>query len=507
MKRILRAFMVAAVVFAYSLPAFAADEVDVKVKGSWDFAFGWSQNRSFGNDDLLAKKRGTRANDNGIAGQRIRTQINFIASENLQGVLHFEIGDLHWGNGGSEGRGSGAARGTDGVNIETKHAYLDWMVPSSSLHIRMGLQGLALPTAVMGNPVLNDDVAALVANYKMNDTLSATLFWARPYNKYINDSESGAKRSISDEMDMIGLVTPLSFDGVVISPWAMWAKVGSASGLYSELSGIKEERFTYQDDDSTSAWWGGLSVDVSLYDPLTFGLDAVYGYIGKNYMQVKEITLYNQASPATNGVTQNNTLGGDVSGRGWYIAATLDYKLDWGTPGIFGWYASGDDYGDIKDGKFGRLPVLPTCNGLYRTTFSQDGAFGLDDSWVLNGKGVGTWGLGVQVTDVSFIEDLSHTLRLVYHHGTNDDKIIKNGLHDAVNWGYVGQYMTDKDHAFEVNFDHIYQIHDNLTAALALGWINLDLDKSTWKHTSLDGKSGHKTDDAWKAEVAFKYSF
>ena len=60
-------------------------------------------------------------------------------------------------------------------------------------------------------------------------------------------------------------------------------------------------------------------------------------------------------------------------------------------------------------------------------------------------------------------------------------------------------YLTTKDHAWEVNFDHQYEIYENLTAVLELGYINLHLDSDTW--------TDHKTDDAWKAQVMFQYHF
>ena len=54
------------------------------------------------------------------------------------------------------------------------------------------------------------------------------------------------------------------------------------------------------------------------------------------------------------------------------------------------------------------------------------------------------------------------------------------------------------DAAWEVNFDHQYKIYENLTAYLELGYINLDLIRN---HFQSD------TDDAWKAQVGFKYEF
>ena len=87
---------------------------------------------------------------------------------------------------------------------------------------------------------------------------------------------------------------------------------------------------------------------------------------------------------------------------------------------------------------------------------------------------------------------------------TNDADIIKKSGRSLPFMGDF--YLTDKDHAFEVNFDHKYQIYENLAAVLELGYINMDLDRSTWKR-NVSTNGHHKTDDAWKAQLSFQYKF
>ena len=120
------------------------------------------------------------------------------------------------------------------------------------------------------------------------------------------------------------------------------------------------------------------------------------------------------------------------------------------------------------------------------------------------------WGIGIQVADMSFVEDLTHTIRFVYMQGTNDDKIVKRAGSRAFvdSIVYDGDYyLTKEDQAFEINFDHKYQIYENLAAVLELGYIKFDLDKSTWKNYDGEFGRGHKTDDAWKAQLSFQYKF
>lgn len=486
----------------------ASDPIDVKIKGKWDFSFGWAQNLSAFKHD---KGKRYRKNDNGIAVQRVRTQLNFITSESLQGVLQFEIGNLHWGRGGEAGRSSGGALGADGVNVETKHAYLDWVVPHSSLRLRMGLQGLALPMATrLGSPVFHDDVAAVVANYTFNETMAVTAFWMRPYNQYHNDEEAGeAKtRRLNDELDAFGLIMPLSFDGLTITPWGMWANIGDASSYYEGLADMrgKNERFVGLENKRISAWWAGLGAKTDLADSLTLAFDVIYGHMQATRLgyQQKNTAGWSESTPA---FTDNGRFGAD----GWFVDATLNYKLDWATPGLFAWWGSGDNYRDVRDnGMMGRMPVFATTIGFGPTTFGLDGNWELNEGGVIGMTGTGTLGIGAQLADLSFMDDLSHTLRLAYIRGTNSHKIVRNGYDLRLAEDF---YLTDKDQAFEVNFDHTYKIYDNLTAVLELAWLKIDLDKSTWSGTKADGSgyrsfSGtHKTDDAWKAQLAFQYTF
>ena len=66
-----------------------------------------------------------------------------------------------------------------------------------------------------------------------------------------------------------------------------------------------------------TAFWAGLTGEVTAFDPFRLAWDFNYG-----------------------SVTYDD---GAASRRGWLASVLLEYKLDWGIPGIVGWYASGDD--------------------------------------------------------------------------------------------------------------------------------------------------------------------
>ena len=501
MKHIMTLVLVGLFSMGCLASAGAESDIDVKVKGQWTFQYGFVFNSHF---DKNGDRGGRHRNDdNTISAQRVRTQVNFIVNENLQAVLHFEIGDLWHGRGGAIGRGSGAQLGADGVNVETKQAYFDWMVPETGVHIRMGIQNLALPS-LWGGAVLNEEVAAVVANYNFNDTFGLTAFWARPYDQFRNDGDG---TSFDDEVDAFGLVAPVTLDGATITPWLMYAHVGAASGLYdAEGAGIPfggsagYTNTTANPGGMTSsapAWWIGTLAKVDMFDPMAFGIEFIYGYLGRNDIW----------QSTTVGTTTTHSKAGEVSTRGWYLAATLDYKLNWGTPGIFGWYASGDDEKDWrKHSRLGRLPtVRPDQN---YSSFGSDGSLNISDDYLLGDSTSGTWGLGIQIKDMSFIEDLSHTIRFIYYQGTNDHKMITRGAwgspteaNDSLaSLGRAVNYLTTKDSAYEINFDHRYQIYENLAAVLELGYAHIDRSERVWGNDFQDNS-------AYKAVLGFEFRF
>ncbi len=464
----------------------AAQAADVKIKGAWDFEFGFADNVNY----ETGHSKGSRDNDIFSARQRVRTQVNFIANENLQGVLAFEIGTLTWGqSNGNVGRSSGGALDGDGVNIETKRAYLDWMVPNTDLSIRMGLQGLALPMATgYYNPVFSADVAAIVANYKFSEMVSLTSFWARPFDEYDNDS-NGAARHLADEMDMFGLVLPISGNGWNVTPWGMVANIGNASGLYNYIQDANDKdgkrTLGLTGNEHAIAWWAGTGFKLDLYDPLTFGIDVIYGDMHKNEV----------SGPMDHALSNSEGVGT----RGWFIASNLNYKLDWATPGLFGWWSSGDSANAAHTGQYGRLPTVGTDDGFAPTSFGFPGSNGIANDSAISLTATGTWGVGAQLADMSFIEDLEHTLRVAFYQGTNHKDAVANGANNAA-WSFESVYMTTEDNAIEVNFDHKYQIYENLAAYLELGYIHLDMSNRVW------GSDAYN-DNLWKAQVLFQYKF
>jgi hypothetical protein len=353
------------------------------------------------------------------------------------------------------------------------------------------------------------------------DWLSVTAFWLRPYDAYADDYNgvTAAARPRFDETDIFGFILPMNFRniGLNVTPWFAFANIGAASGQYDRMfisNNVDPAATTgvtgVSADDRTHAIVTGINFDFRLLDPLVIGLDVNYGQVHK--ANLGGLGRNTTAVPPRNGLADGTYAGT----RGWYIGATLDYKLDFGsnfsvTPGIFGWWASGDSAGGVEAGQLGRLPNIGTNGGNFKpTSFGHAGYFNSIGQWAncgdIGGTATGTWGVGIQLAKATFIKDLDHTLRFAYYRGTNDSDVVRDG-HMVAKYADDGLYLTTDDSVFEINFDHTYKIYENLTAALELGWLHLNSDEEVWGTRNMTGGEGKDSTNAWKAQLSFTFSF
>lgn len=506
----------------------SASAIDFKASGEWLVGFGAGTGELYSHfrDERNGKKTKTNSNDIFEANQRVRLQLDAVASESLSGTVYFEIGDQRWGQ-----ADQGGALGADGNNvIKLKNAYIDWTVPDTELSVRMGLQAVALPNVAGGSAIMDGDVAGIVANYKFNDNVSLTATWMRPVNDNFTTAYGARSNQVGylDNMDLIALSLPVSMDGFEITPWIMYGMLGKHA--LRGLDAVDDEDIWETSDgilgltipgltpgfnfangnplNSTTTgkaygnmFWAGLPISISIFDPLNIEIDLNYGY-------VEEMGRFDVIKRGN----ENDIVRGSTQRQGWLAKALIEYKMDWGIPGIFGWYASGDD-GNIKNGSE-RLPSIAGAGNF--TSFIGDGNLGFgsfDDScdWAMTYSG--TWGIGLQLRDMSFLEDLSHTFRIAYWGGTNSPSMVKY-MANAYSWsdGYGGDgpYLTTNDGLLEFNLVNQYQMYENLEINFELGYVVNMYDKDTWQKNGYyngEGNGKFEKQDAWKAQLTFAYSF
>lgn len=444
------ALFTAAFLALLACAATAVAETSVKAYGQYDFAVGWTDNLNNTDDD---------GEDDFSAVQRFRFGAAFSQGEHLGGHANFEIGDFSWG------RGLGAA-GTQDIDsstdaLELRHLYIDWYVPDTQAMVRMGKFDIDTQAAFGGSNIIDDSVSGVVIFYEISENVSAAGGWARLDDANAADTPADPQ---NDETDLFGVVIPVRLDSVTFSPFLLYAYAGEDTGQsFGVLDDDNDSTTAPTLDDDVQGWWAGTSLAVEAFDPITLALDFNYG----------------------------TAKGDSMESSGWYVGGRLAYTLEFGKPGVIGWYASGNDEDDVADREYGLMPTI--SGGFAATDMLFDGGRtrtgGRDRFGAYAG---GTWAVGFVIDDISILERLSHDFRIVYIRGTNEDGTVAAGTS-------VGDYLTEEDALVEVNFNHKYQMYDSLALLLDLGYLSPDLDEEVWGDDDFE--------DAWRVSVGMSYRF
>ena len=243
------------------------------------------------------------------------------ADKKARAVWALEVGDITWGNGGGAsgaewrgcqgatapgatapgatsrvGTGSGGCLGADGVNVETKHAYLwvdtgQWL-PGSS--ITLGIQSIVFMDGPLGG-FMDEDGAAIKLNMKF-DPVDIELYTVKL---------SEGARANADDADMFVARVGVNF----------------AKDLRVTFEGMLVDEKSLGGQSIGDNFWIGLTAGVKLGD-----------------IQLDAAGVYGQR---TRGGVVAGTGPFDESGFGGFVTA----RLPVGPVNIFavGWYTSGDD--------------------------------------------------------------------------------------------------------------------------------------------------------------------
>ncbi len=478
----------------------SAHAIDFKIRGVWDFGLELGQG-----GDLITKYNGQHrtgmygnspGGDNFNALQRLRTWLFFRISENLQGVLMFKIPErdpMTWGY-----AEKGGALGADGNQIQVSSAALDWQVPKSKLRFRMGLQYITFPAFTGQNVHIANTAMAVTANYHANNHFSITGMWMRPFNDNWSGADGDAfTTNYLDNIDIFGLFLPITLDGIKLTPWAAGGMVGrnARAGTYhytnmfwdKDLSNVPYNRGRpvnpnwrrelHRLDSYGSLFMAGFTGEITRIEPFRFAWDFQYAGIKSGYGRYD---------------------------RGGFVAALLaEYKTAWGIPGIFGWYASGED-DDASNGSE-RMFVMSPLNFSGRNDFSALAFYGAQNQSVRQGilanTYVGTWGIGARIKNFSLLDDLKQTLRFLYINGSNQKESLERYNRFATHVPANGDYLlTHHEHAWELSLSSEYTIYENLKLYSELGYLGLS--RQRYSAREREAKC-----DAWNFSLALTYEF
>ena len=465
MKKLTTLLLAAGMVFAASAPASA---VDVKMDGIYEFQFTQGAGADFSSSKFDKEM------------QLVRIGATFSVSEQLSGYIQTHS-TWDWG------RTDETENGLDGLgnhpDMYLRQAYIDWLIPSTDVKVRMGRQLLALPGLANGkNPALwwSDPADGIAIDAPVTDWLSLSAWWSR-YSRWTG-ADNNYDTHLSNAVDVFTLAADFTyFDGFRFQPFFAFAAQGdntmatsangTANALLPGLNGFNYHGNVGGKPDKSplvenNTYWVGFSSAMTYFDPFQAKLGFMYG--DRDFK----------------GQT------GNPSQHGYFVDGSVSYKTAYGTPELLAFYGSGDD----SDVKYAYQENMPSLVGRFAGSYGFFNGSGLEDNNLQNNHtGMGVWGVRAAWKDISFIEDLSHTIAVMYAQGTNDSHNIDFGIAPH-------KYMTTEDSVVELDFSTTYKIYKNLTAYLEAAYVFEDFDtRGQYRQASYD--------DAWKIALQLNYQF
>ena len=429
---------------------------------------------------------GTRTNDAFTIWERFRLRTDFIANEGLKFRLGIRVNNTPWGNGTF-------TVDNPAVSIDVYQAYLQFKWPNTDVEFTIGMQDWGLPISseamLNANPVFGGSrSAAAVVSIPVVDQFKIIAAYTRLLDS--NRDFDPTTTQVPDEFDAYVLALPITLDGFKATPWGMIAVAGrnanynvgagnAGATLVTNLlsAGTALAPATLRNTQNVY-WWVGSAFAVTALDPFKFYADVMYGE------------------------GNANDRGKNKRG-GFFFDVAAEYTgLDLLTPQLTFWYSTGED-SSTRNGS----ERMPSVMGYFgpSNSFAFDGAQAFTRGY-MGVNPIGSWGFVFALNKISFIQDLTHRLTFTYAQGTNNSRALRvaNGLWGVGNYVQMGRDLTSNEYVIAINFDHQYNIYENLAAIVEAGWAHGSFERSVWGRRFVNQA---QDGDAFKVAFGLQYKF
>ena len=203
MKRVLFVLIALVAIFALVLPASAAE---LKFGGLFAQKVYGTQNQHDGQQN----SHGEYDDNTNWFYTRMRLYFDGVASENLKAVSKFEIDD-YWGGGRIGTLSADGGSNNDSAGMEIKNAYIDFIVPDTTLNIKVGIIGARLDKPAW---VFNDDTSGIFAAYKYDQWYFAGVYSRLGDSNDISPSATITPTTSSDDVDLWAFAVNYTVEGV-----------------------------------------------------------------------------------------------------------------------------------------------------------------------------------------------------------------------------------------------------------------------------------------------------
>lgn len=367
----------------------------------------------------------TETNDQSVVDSRTRLFITTHLGEHLRFTNGFEM-DAVWGGQDSFGR-----IGTDGVNVEIKHSYVDFDLGPTNF--KVGVQEFYIARGFM----MWEDGAGAIVTFNVNDNLSIPLTWV----KAVEAGNFGEDEF--DDTDYLMLSPTYSRGGFSIKPYVLYA--------------FSEEAHTFADQGGWSTGWYDAMANYGELNMYYAGLDMDMEF-SKGALWFTGIYQGGEAD-----LTPDARVGksfDSVDFNGWLGA--IGGSLSLGPAQLYGqfFYSSGDDDPDDDE----REAFIPTEGAYYY--WSEMMGLGYNDDYVINNVGwnpsnIMAGGIGASFSPASrlsvdmsvwyaeavedFIGSRTGNRIEATDYGTEANLVLNYGLMDNLNLTIIGAYLFAGD--------------------------------------------------------------
>lgn len=412
--------------------------------------------------------------NNNYFEQRARIQYTAKANDDLRLVTQFEIDSVFGDRAQALAtRQNGGAMESDAVNLETKHVYLDFKIPSTPVRVTAGIQ--AYKDAIKG-VLLDADLAGINTVTKVGPaTLGLAYFRAYDQSYFSTRPTRGM-----DNLDILALNAAFDLSKDL--------QVGAAYYLYSD--GRKDP---------------GVAGDINIHT-LGANFDAKLGALG--------LSGFAAMQQGTRRGAYDNTAGkGHQVYNGYAFNAAAKLAVGPGTLRTAALYTSGDDGRDNINTAW---QSVSQTQGLTQAATSATNSYNESNMMLLNRA----TNMGGTTTDQSLVYTTNNKDQGVFLYTLGYDAKLGSKAYANANAGVAwasksnANKPTDKKlngvagtnyMGTEINVEAGYKMYDNLTASLQAAYVILG---GYYKDTTRDS-GGVVTDpeNPYTARVVLSYAF
>lgn len=317
MKKLVVTCLFGLFLFALAVPV-QAQKLDFKASGFIDAISEWNRNQlnaNFGSGgDLTASQLAAFNKTQAFMETRARLKFDAVMEKNLSGTIYFEMDSGRWGDTDGTRNAMGFWTG-DRAAVEVKNVYIDVGLPYFGIPVPMTMRLGLQPLGIRPNLLVYTDGMGITGGINLDPVMIAPLWF-----KALEGRDAS-----SDDVDVYGVHAKANLGTLTIGGYGLYYNMNTFP-----LNRVTQD-FSVVQSFNADMWWFGAYADGKL-GPVNINLDFIYD----------------------TGDVEGPAGVHDVDYKGWMANAKVDFPWEAFNFGVWGMYATGQDF--KRANKSGSLP-------------------------------------------------------------------------------------------------------------------------------------------------------